>query len=380
MYALFYIIFFVFSVPIYSTPETYRQLNIFRDSMQKIQQESLYPVSEKALIEGAIRGMLSTVDIYSGYLDTSDTQIFSQHMQGAFNGIGIEIALNQENLPMILNVFPESPAQKNGLKKNTIITHIDNISTHGQAIDDMYFLLNDPSQQNIRLTVCDNGKTHTLEIKKEQIIIPAFIEKILPENILYLRIYNFNQMGSANKILAHLGKQKNIHGLILDLRDNKGGLFEEAITFANGFLDAKEVAILTTKSTQKNRHYISSPHDQVAQIGPIIILVNHFTASAAEVFSGALQRHKRAILIGGKTYGKSSVQTLFPLERSSASLKITTGEYRLSDNTTLHNKGLIPDHIVPSPPEAFCDQKDNRVCLEDPAVIKAIELINAQRK
>lgn len=361
-------------------PETYRQLNIFIKAMQKIQDESLYPISDKVLIEGAIKGMLATVDKYSGYLNTTDVQTFSQYSSGTFNGIGIEVSLDEKNKAIVSGVFPKSPAEKQGVEKGDFIEKIDDVSLENHTIDDINFLLNDPSRMQVNLTLTNikDGK-HQTEMYKQKINIPPSFEKMLTGNILYLRVANFNQVGLAQKLISKLRMYKNIRGLILDMRHNKGGIFEEAIAFANAFLCTKKITTLKTKNGAKDQHYISGPQDKLKHLGPIIILVDAYTASASEVFSGALQAHGRAILVGSNTYGKAAVQTLFPLEKTHAALRITTGQYLLPDGATLNEKGLVPNHIIPTT-ETFYDPIENNVYLEqDPAVIKGLELINDQK-
>lgn len=377
--------FYLFLLGISSTfadipPETYRQLNIFTNAMHKIQDESLYPISDKALIEGAIKGMLQAVDTYSGYLDTTDVQTFSQYSAGTFKGIGIEVSIDKNNKSVVSGVFPNSPAATHGLQKGDIIEKIDAVPLKNHTLDDINFLLNDPSRPDVHLilTPIQGGEYHA-KMHKQAIDISPFFEKKIGNNILYLRIFNFNQIELAQKLISMLEKRKNIRGLIVDLRHNKGGIFDEAITLANAFLSTKKITTLKTKNRTKDQHYLSSPQDKLSHLGPVIILVDDYTASAAEVFAGALQSHNRAILVGKNTYGKAAVQTLFPLDKTRAALRITTGQYLLPNGETLHEKGLVPDYPL-STLEAFCDPTENHVCLDqDPAVIKALELINDKK-
>jgi len=330
------------------SPNTFRQLNLFSEVFRKIRTLYIDTKEDQALIEGAIRGMCANLDPHSHYLSKQAYQDLQAAVDGALYGIGVELVLDQGKLT-ILSVLDDSPSSKEGLFSGDKILEINGTSTLDIDLDQAASRLKGNSGDGVRLKIEREGmKPFETTIVREKINVKPLSWKIL-EGVPYVRISTFqnNQVAALLKeVILEIQKQQGskFQGIILDLRQNSGGLFDGAIDVANLFLDQKGIVEIRGRNKEKLKCFTSGKGD-ILKEKPLIVLVDYGTASSAEIVAGSLKANHRAVLIGNKTFGKGSVQTVFPLEFGEGAIRLTTGIYQLADQKLIEGEGVTP-HIV----------------------------------
>lgn len=323
---------------------TYQQLEILANVLSIVQENYIEELDPEKGIEGAIKGMLSSLDPHSSYLTQEDFRELQDETQGSFSGIGIEVIIKNGVLT-IISPIEGSPGDAAGLKANDLIMKIDGVNTSEMSSEQAIKKLRGKKGSKITISIFREGwnELHDIEIVRDIISMRSVKGYFITPGLAYTRISNFQSHTTKDykKRLIALDQQTPIQGLILDLRNNPGGLLNQAVAISDLFLD--QGLIVYTKGRTQEQNMTFHATDTDANYGfPIIVLVNEGTASAAEIVSGALQDHKRAIIVGTRSFGKGSVQTIIPLNDGNG-LKLTTAKYYTPSGRSIQEKGIAPD-------------------------------------
>lgn len=333
-----------------SSTETFRQLNLFSEVFRKIRTFYVDTREDQVLIEEAIRGMCTALDPHSQYLSKRAYQDLQTSVDGALYGIGVELTVDHGILK-ILSPLDDSPANKVGLLSGDTILEIDGEPTANFSLENASTKLKGKPGDGVRLKVEREGlQPFEITVIREKIKLKPISWKIL-EEIPYIRISTFHNTQIAallKEIILEIQKSQGnkFPGIILDLRQNSGGLFDEAISVTNLFLDQKEIIEIRGRNKEKLKCFTSGIGD-ILKGKPMVILVDHGTASSSEIVAGALKVNNRAILVGIKTFGKGAVQTVFPLEFGEGAIRLTTGLYQLPNQEIIEGHGILPNILVP---------------------------------
>jgi len=313
----------------------------FTRIVQLIEEQYVDDINASDIINNALKGMLSNLDAHSSFMDKKETKELQVQTHGEFGGLGITVGMKDGALTVIAPL-EGTPADKAGIKAADIILKIDNQATIGMTIDKAVSLMRGKPHTPIQLTIVRKGETKPLKIKivRDIIEIQSVYSKTIGDDILYLRVTSFDQK-VVDGMRKAIKKNKNTKGIILDLRNNPGGLLNQAIGVVDMFV--KEGAIVSQKGKipEENLIYNATRKDTDSKT-PLVILVNGGSASASEIVSGALQDHKRAVIVGKKTFGKGSVQVVMPISQDEA-LRLTIARYYLPSGRTIQAVGVTPD-------------------------------------
>ena len=344
--------FAVVAVLIMATPvveaassETYRQLNLFGDVFERVRSDYVEEVSDKELIESAIAGMLSSLDPHSSYLNRESFEDMRVETKGEFGGLGIEVTM-ENGLVKVISPIDDTPAAKAGVKAGDLITHLDGEQVMGltlsEAVDRMRGLVG----TEIILMIRREGVEQPIETRIVRAVIKIqSIRSRIEDSIAYIRVTKFNEQAEIglirelSKIKEELGD--DLIGVILDLRNNPGGLLDQAISVSDAFLDKGEIVSTRGRRTDSVQRFNAKPGD-LADGLPMVVLINGGSASASEIVAGALQDHRRAIILGTRSFGKGSVQTIIPLSGHGA-IRLTTARYYTPSGKSIQAKGIEPD-------------------------------------
>jgi len=328
--------------------DLYRQVELFSDTLAIIQAEYVDDVEPRNLIYGALKGMLFSLDPHSQFLDPDAYNELKVDTEGKFGGLGIEITV-KDGLLTIVTPIEDTPAWKAGLKTNDKIVKINSELTRDMTLTDAVKKLRGKPGEAVNITILRESEKKILEFKivRDIIKIKNIKEaKILEDGIGYIRIVEFreNTAKDMDTALENLKKQ-GMNALILDLRNNPGGLLDVAVRVTEKFID-KDKPIVSTKGRRptQNMEFFSQVGRPIIDL-PIVVLINEGSASGSEIMAGALQDHKRAIILGTKSFGKGSVQTVIPLSDGSA-LRLTTSKYFTPSGKQIHGKGIMPDIVA----------------------------------
>ena len=346
--AYFFAILTLLNFPSSAYPnETYRQLNLFGDVFERVRAEYVDEVTDQKLIESAINGMLTSLDPHSSFLNAKSFKDMRVQTKGEFGGIGIEVTM-ENGLIKVVSPIDDTPGAKAGLEPGDLITHLNNEAILGLTLRQAVDKMRGPVGEKIVLGVRREGvETFKLTIKRAVIKISSVRYEAI-ENIGYIRVTTFNAQTTLglkkalNDLKEKLGKEQV--GLILDLRNNPGGLLNQAITVSDTFLDYGEIVSTRGRDPEKASRIYAKPGDLSAGL-PVIVLINTGSASASEIVAGALQDHKRAIILGTQSFGKGSVQTIVPLTGEVA-MRLTTSRYYTPSGRSIQKTGITPDIIV----------------------------------
>ena len=354
------------------TDEVYKNLEIFKTALREVQENYVEPQEPRKLIYGAIKGMLNSLDPHSSFMAKDEYQELMLETKGSFTGIGIEITIKDDVLTVV-SPIEGTPAYKVGLKAADKIIKIDGKSTKNMTLMDAVKRIRGPKGTKVKLTIFRKGEKEPLEFTITRDVIPLKSVKaffITPE-IAYVRISTFQSKTTKDlaEALKKLEDKKMPKGLIIDLRNNPGGLLSQAIEVADLFLDSG--IIVTTKGRRQSQDIVAKAHkNDRSRTYPIIVLVNGGTASAAEIVAGALQDNKRAVILGTRTFGKGSVQTILPLSDGSA-LRLTTARYYTPSGRSIQLSGIKPDiELAFMPPEK--KKKEGPKFMREEDLVKAM--------
>lgn len=329
--------------------DLYRQVELFSDTLAIIQTDYSDETSPKDLIYGALRGMLSSLDPHSQFMDPETYNELKTDTEGKFGGLGIEITV-KDGLLTVVTPIEDTPAWKAGLKANDRIVKINNELTRDMTLTEAVKKLRGRPGEAVTIIVLREAEKKILEFKIVRDIIKIKDIKealILEDGIAYIRLIEFRENTSQdlNTVLGNLSRE-GMNALILDLRNNPGGLLEAAVRVTEKFIEKGKMIVYTKgrKDAQNNLEFISRSDHPILN-PPMVVLINEGSASGSEIVAGCLQDYKRAIIVGTKSFGKGSVQTVVPLRDGSA-LRLTTSKYFTPLGKTIHEKGVLPDIVV----------------------------------
>ncbi|PMP69844.1 MAG: peptidase S41 [Calditerrivibrio nitroreducens] len=327
----------------------FQYLEIFSDAFDIVERKYVEPIDTKKLIQGAIKGMLSELDPHSNYMDEKAFENFKTEIKGEFGGLGITIGIKDKILTIIAPI-EDTPAYRAGLKAGDKIIKIDGKPTSNITIDEAVNKLRGTPGTSVTITILRSSMPKPFDVTLVREIIKVktvkFMEK---DDIGYLRLTQFNESASSelSEALDKL-KKDGVKGLILDLRNNPGGLLDEAVNVASMFIKPGKTVVFTKERNEKNNMYLKSKNMRVSEYElPMVVLINGGSASASEIVSGALQDYKRAVIMGTTSFGKASVQTTFNLSDGSA-IKLTTAKYYTPSGRSIQGVGIKPDIEVKS--------------------------------
>ena len=346
----------------------YDQLDLFSDILERVRAQYVEEVDESELIEAAINGMLISLDPHSSYLSEEDFEKMRDETRGEFGGLGIEVT-QEEGFVKVVSPIDDTPAAKAGMQSGDFITHVDGESTLGLTLDEAVDMMRGPVGSEIVITVVREGVEEPFDVSiiRDVIKLVAVRSRTVGDTVV-LRITTFNGQTYPGveeelaKQVEELGGMENVDGFVIDLRNNPGGLLTQAIEVSDAFLEEGEIVSTRGRELVDNDRYEATPGD-LAEGKPIVVLINGGSASASEIVAGALQDHQRAIVVGEKSFGKGSVQTVMPLQ-GQAAMRLTTARYYTPSGRSIQALGVSPDIVVaqpPADPEALEDDEEPEV-------------------
>jgi carboxyl-terminal processing protease len=326
--------------------DTYQMLNLFGNVFERVRSEYVEPVEDQELIETALNGMLTALDPHSSYLTEDDFTSMQVQTRGEFGGLGIEVTM-ENGLVKVVSPIDDTPAARAGIEANDLIAEIDGEQVMGLSLSDAVDKMRGKVGSKIKLTIIREGTSEPLkvEITRDIIKIKSVRHEVKNDNIGYVRITTFNQQtfSGLKKALKDIQKETgdDLMGYVLDLRNNPGGLLDQAISVSDAFLDKGEIVSTRGRSADDIRRDNATPGDLTNGL-PIVVLINGGSASASEIVAGALQDHKRGIVLGTQSFGKGSVQTVITLPGHGA-MRLTTARYYTPSGTSIQATGITPD-------------------------------------
>jgi carboxyl-terminal processing protease len=352
---------------------TYRQLEIFANVLSILQENYIEEIDADSTIEGAISGMLLSLDPHSSFLSADDFDELQEETRGNFSGIGIEITIHDDILT-IISPIEGTPADKAGLKAKDLIVKIDGKATKSMPSTDAVKLLRGPKGSKVTISIYRKSWKKLKEYTLTRDIIPlhSIHGLFLEPGLAYIRITSFqsNTTKDLKKMLAELEEETPITGLVLDLRNNPGGLLDQAVSVSDVFLEEGMVVYTKGRIPEQNMTFQAHANNGKNNY-PLVILVNEGSASASEIVAGAIQDHKRGVIVGSTTFGKGSVQTILPLPGGNG-IRLTTARYYTPEGRSIQATGIVPDVEVPF--IAFVEQDANEELLPD--FVREIDLQN----
>ena len=324
------------------------QLKAFSEVYMKIKKDYVEKVDDEKLFDDAIKGMLEGLDPHSTYLNEKDFEDLQIGTRGEFGGLGIEVTM-EDGYVKVVSPIDDTPAYRAGVKAGDLIIMLDDKPVKGLTLSECVDIMRGKVGTSLELTIAREGENKPLKIKiiRDTIKVKSVKHDILDNNYGYLRITSFqSKTGSSLKnVLLKIKKKNNLKGIVLDLRNNPGGVLGAAVEVSDTFLDQKKMIVTTSGRMSDAINEFKSSSNDFAKDIPIVVLINGGSASASEIVAGALQDHRRAIIMGTQSFGKGSVQTILPLTRKTA-LKITTARYFTPNGRSIQAKGITPDIIV----------------------------------
>ena len=324
------------------------QLKAFSEVYMKIKKDYVEKVDDEKLFDDAIKGMLEGLDPHSTYLNEKDFEDLQIGTRGEFGGLGIEVTM-EDGYVKVVSPIDDTPAYRAGVKAGDLIVMLDDKPVKGLTLSECVDIMRGKVGTSLELTIAREGENKPLKVKiiRDTIKVKSVKYDILDNNYGYLRITSFqSKTGSSLKnVLLKIKKKNNLKGIVLDLRNNPGGVLGAAVEVSDTFLDQKKMIVTTSGRMSDAINEFKSSSNDFAKDIPIVVLINGGSASASEIVAGALQDHRRAIIMGTQSFGKGSVQTILPLTRKTA-LKITTARYFTPNGRSIQAKGITPDIIV----------------------------------
>jgi carboxyl-terminal processing protease len=346
--------------------DTYRELNLFGDVFERVRADYVEKPDDSKLVESAINGMLAGLDPHSSYMDPKSFRDMQVQTRGEFGGLGIEVTM-EDGLVKVVAPIDETPAAKAGVMANDIITHLDNEAVQGLTLNQAVDKMRGPVNTKIKLTIMRKGADRPIEVTIVRDIIRVKSVRWRPQgsDVGYVRVTQFNEQTTdglkqaITELNAQLGADK-IKGYVLDLRNNPGGLLDQAISVSDTFLEKGEIVSTRGRNPEETQRFNARPGDLIKN-KPLIVLINGGSASASEIVAGALQDHKRATLIGTRSFGKGSVQTIIPLGAGNGALRLTTARYYTPSGRSIQAKGISPDiEVLQDVPDNLKSQTDSK--------------------
>ena len=331
----------------------YEQLDLFGDIFERIRGQYVEPVETDKLVEAAINGMLTSLDPHSSYLSAKDFEDMQVQTKGEFGGLGIEVT-QEEGFVKVISPMDDTPAADAGIQAGDYITQVNGEPIVGLTLDQAVDLMRGPVGSEIIITIVRKGTPEPFDVSiiRDTIKLTAVKGRVVGKAVV-LRVTTFNDQTTPGlktelqKGIDELGGIENVEGVVIDLRNNPGGLLNEAITVSDAFLETGEIVSTRGRNQQDDERYNATAGDLIGG-KPIVVLINGGSASASEIVTGALQDHRRAIVVGTKSFGKGSVQTLIPLKGDGA-MRLTTARYYTPSGRSIQALGISPDIVVQQP-------------------------------
>jgi carboxyl-terminal processing protease len=328
--------------------ELYRQLDLFGDVLERVRSDYVEKPDDTQLIENAINGMLSSLDPHSAYMSPKNFRDMQVQTRGEFGGLGIEVTM-ENGVIKVVSPIDDTPASKAGLMANDLITHLDNEQSSGLTLEQAVEKMRGPVNTPITLTIMRKGRDDAFDVKVTRDVIRINAIKSRAEgDVAYIKVSTFNEQTHTNmvKAIETLNKEigSNLKGYIIDLRNNPGGLLDQAIAVSDDFLERGAIVLTKGRNNEETQRANARPGD-ITNGKKVAVLINGGSASASEIVAGALQDHKRATVIGTRSFGKGSVQTIIPLGANGA-IRLTTARYFTPSNRSIQAKGIDPDILI----------------------------------
>src|ERR1700752_2989593 len=345
--------------------DTYRQLNLFGDVFERVRADYVEKPDDSKLIESAINGMLAGLDPHSSYMEPKSFRDMQIQTRGEFGGLGIEVTM-EDGLIKVVAPIDDTPAAKAGVMANDIITKLDEEQVQGLTLNQAVEKMRGPVNTKIKLTIMRKGQDKPVEVSiTRDIIRVRAVRSRQEDDVGVIRITQFNEQTTENlkKAISDLQTQipaDKLKGFVVDLRNNPGGLLDQAISVSDAFLERGEIVSTRGRNAEETQRFSARPGDLIKG-KPVIVLINGGSASASEIVAGALQDHKRATLIGTRSFGKGSVQTIIPLGNGNGSLRLTTARYFTPSGRSIQAKGISPDiEVLQDVPDELKARTDTR--------------------
>ena len=361
-----FIIFFILYFGKVSAQEetVYDKIDLFGEVLDKINKEYVEEVDQSDTMDAAINGVLQSLDPYSSYMSPKNLEEMQTETKGEFGGLGIEVGM-EAGVVKVISPLDNSPAEREGVKAGDYIVKINDTQVQGKTLNEAVELMRGPVGSTLEITVRRVGlrKSLVFNITREIIQVASVKSEVLDEKIGYIRLTSFNENSDdqIKKKIKEFKKDKKIEGYILDLRNNPGGLLGQAIKISDFFLDDGEIVSTKGRKKNENQKWFAREGD-IINGKALIVLINKGSASASEIVAGALKDHKRAVLVGEKSYGKGSVQSIIPLKNRGA-IRLTISKYYLPSGKSISEVGVTPDITVEEESDDFriLSENDNQL-------------------
>ena len=370
--SIFFLKFSTFNLVVAAENDVYKKIDLFGEVLEKINKEYVDEINQSESMDAAIDGLLQSLDPYSAYMSPEIFNEMQTETSGEFGGLGIEVNM-ESGVVKVISPIDDTPASRAGIKAGDYIIKIDDIQVQGKSLSEAVDLMRGPVGSSIILTVRRIGqkKALTFEIVREIIQIKSVKADLLKNNVGYIRLTSFNE-NSGDQIreqIREFEKNGNINSYILDLRNNPGGLLSQAIRISDFFLDNGEIVSTKSRKASENRKWFAKKGDLIGG-KTLVVLINYGSASASEIVAGALQDHKRAIILGENSYGKGSVQSIIPLKNKGA-IRLTVAKYYLPSGKSISEVGVSPDIEIDEDTDEFRIKTDT-----DNQLSYALKLLN----
>ena len=346
--------------------DTYRQLNLFGDVFERVRADYVEKPDDSKLIETAINGMLQGLDPHSSYMDPKSFRDMQVQTRGEFGGLGIEVTM-EDGLIKVVAPIDDTPAAKAGVLANDIITKLDEDQVQGLTLNQAVEKMRGPVNTKIKLTIMRKGQDKPVEVSITRDIIRVRSARWNTEgdDVGYIRLTQFNEQTTEGlkKGIAEIQSkipENKLKGYVVDIRNNPGGLLDQAVSVSDAFLQKGEIVSTRGRNTEETQRFSARAGD-LTKGKPIIVLINGGSASASEIVAGALQDHKRATILGTRSFGKGSVQTIIPLGSGNGALRLTTARYYTPSGESIQAKGIVPDiEVLQDVPEDLKARTDTK--------------------
>jgi len=346
--------------------DTYRQLSLFGDVFERVRADYVERPDDGKLVEQAINGMLAGLDPHSSYMDAKSFRDMQVQTRGEFGGLGIEVTM-EEGLVKVVSPIDDTPASKAGIQANDIIIKLDEEQVQGLTLNQAVDKMRGPEGSKIKLTIMRKGQDKPVEftLSRARIQVRSVRSHVEGDDVGYIRISAFNEQSTEGlrKAITDFnanGAGDKLKGFIIDLRNNPGGLLDQAISISDAFLEKGEIVSTRGRNAEETQRFNARPGD-LTKGKPIIVMINGGSASASEIVAGALQDHKRATILGTRSFGKGSVQTIIPLGSGNGALRLTTARYFTPAGRSIQAKGIVPEiEVLQDVPEELKARTDTR--------------------
>ncbi len=356
LFFLYLFCFFIFfeNVQAKEQNEFYEKIDLFGDVLETIESDYIDKIDKSKIMDSAINGVLQSLDPYSAYMSPEVYKEMQTDTRGEFGGLGIEVGM-EAGVVKVISPIEDSPAYEAGVKAGDYIIKIDDVQVQGKSLMEAVKLMRGKIGTPIEITIRRKGlkKSKVIKIIRDTIKIQSVSSKIIEKNIGYMRLRSFseNTQDQLNRVIKKFEKNKSIEKYILDLRNNPGGLLTQAVKITDMFLNDGEIVSTRSRDKSENRRFFARKGDKIKN-KTLLVLINYGSASASEIVAGALQDHKRAILLGEASYGKGSVQSIIPLKNKGA-IRLTISKYYLPSGKSISEVGVIPEITVYEESDAF---------------------------